>query len=39
MIKHHFALKNKSILIMKPNLPQKYILMGQALIHKKNYKI
>ena len=35
MIKHHSAFKNKGILIEKPKLPQKYILNGSALIHKK----
>ena len=39
MIKHHSAFKNKGILIVKPKLPQKYILMGKALIHKKKYKL
>ena len=34
MIKHHSAFENKSILIVKPRSPQKYILMGKALIHK-----
>ena len=31
--------KNKDILILKPKLSQKYILMDKALIHKKKYKI
>ena len=32
IIKHHSEFKNKGILIVKQNLPQKYISKGKALI-------
>ena len=38
MIKHHSTFKKKGILIVKPKLPQKYILKDKALIHKKSTK-